>query len=576
MSILNILNGCFLIASIIIIGKSLYEFKKNHAANMNLHQSDGITGKFTRKECIIFGIIIFISLIIRLWQYGIIPGGMNQDGAMAAVDAKALAEYGTDRYGMHMPVHFTAWGDSQMNVLMSYCMIPFFKIFGMSVITARLPILIVSMAGLIALYFVVRRLFGVRAAQIVLILASCNPWHFIQSRWALEANMFPHMFIIGLMFLLIGLEKKRRYVYLSMIFFALCMYSYGISFYTVPVFLLVVCIYILAKNVLKWSEVLISAGIYFFVSWPIYLTMMINAFKWNTIETPFCTMPYFPESRRSQDILFFAEDKFAQLIKNLHSLVRIFIRGDRLLWNTIEGFGVINICFVPFIFLGIYYVTHILRNESDAIKKTGYVSILTFFGIGILAGIITKEVNVNRINIIHYSLIILAGIGIFFVYKNHKKLSYVFLPMYLTLTILFLNTYFTSYADKIKGAFFDDFIKAVQYVQAETNCTSYVITPDTQYEGSTLVSEILTLFAQNIDIAYYQGKYEDENGLLYSEKYIYENAAQTDINANNPIAYVINEEELYLFSPDDPGDYVIQPFNWFYAIVPKNNMCNEQ
>lgn len=28
-----------------------------------------------------------------------IPDGMNQDGAMAAVDAKALADHGTDRYG---------------------------------------------------------------------------------------------------------------------------------------------------------------------------------------------------------------------------------------------------------------------------------------------------------------------------------------------------------------------------------------------------------------------------------------------------------------------------------------------
>ena len=54
------------------------------------------------------------KLIAHLYQYGVVPGGMNQDGAMATVDAKALAEYGTDRFGMHMPVHFTGEGDSQM------------------------------------------------------------------------------------------------------------------------------------------------------------------------------------------------------------------------------------------------------------------------------------------------------------------------------------------------------------------------------------------------------------------------------------------------------------------------------
>ena len=548
---------------------SLCHWKKNNTFNDNLYKSDGITGAFTTKECITFIIIIFLSLIVRLYQYGIIPGGMNQDGAMAAVDAKALAEYGTDRFGMHMPVHFTGWGDSQMNVLLSYFMIPFFKIFGVSVVTARLPILIASMLGLIALYFIARRLFGIRAAQIVLIFASCNPWHFMQSRWALEANMFPHMFIIGLIFLLMGLERKRWYIYLSMIFFALCMYSYGISFYTVPVFLLVMCIYILNKKVLKWSEVLISAGVYFLVSWPIYLTMMINAFKWDTIETPFFTMPFFPASRRSQDILFFADDKLAQLSKNIYALIRIFIKGDRQLCNTVRGFGVINICFVPFIFLGLYYVICMFRKELDVIKKTGYLSILTLFGIGILAGIITAEVNVNRINIIHYSLILLAGMGIFFVYQNYRKLSYIFAPMYLVLSLLFFNIYFTTYADGIKERFFGDFIEAVQYIQDETDCTFYVITPDSQYEGSYDVSEILTMFAHDIDAQYYQGKVSDEQGLLYNEKYSYRNVVQEEVDASIPVAYVVTESYVNLFLPED---YIIHPFGRFYAAVPKNNL----
>ena len=41
-----------------------------------------------------------IAVFIRVYQFGNVPGGMNQDGAMAAVDAKALADYGTDRLGM--------------------------------------------------------------------------------------------------------------------------------------------------------------------------------------------------------------------------------------------------------------------------------------------------------------------------------------------------------------------------------------------------------------------------------------------------------------------------------------------
>lgn len=205
------------------------------------------------------------------------------------------------------------------------------------------------------------------------------------------------------------------------------------------------------------------------------------------------------------------------------------------------------------------------RKEKDLLKKTGLLCILCFFGIGIFAGIITSEVNVNRINIIIYPFIILAGLGIYFVYVNHKKLSYVFAPVYLILSVMFIGKYFTSYADEIKSQFFKGFIEAVQYIEDESECAFYVITPDSQFEGAYNVSEILTLFAQDIDSKYYQNKYKDENGLLYKEKYYYVNASRTEINPQLPVAYVVTEAEVGLFSEED---YIIVSFDNFYAVIP--------
>ena len=78
------------------------------------------------KKKIYYLLLLFaciIAVFIRVYQFGSVPGGMNQDGAMAAVDAKALADYGTDRLGMRFPVHLTAWGFGQMSALLSYLMI---------------------------------------------------------------------------------------------------------------------------------------------------------------------------------------------------------------------------------------------------------------------------------------------------------------------------------------------------------------------------------------------------------------------------------------------------------------------
>ena len=42
-------------------------------------------------------ITALVALFIRVYKFGSVPGGFNQDGAMAAVDAKALADHATDR-----------------------------------------------------------------------------------------------------------------------------------------------------------------------------------------------------------------------------------------------------------------------------------------------------------------------------------------------------------------------------------------------------------------------------------------------------------------------------------------------
>ena len=51
-------------------------------------------------EFILVTMILFVGIFIRAYHFGMIPVGLHQDEAMAAVDAKALADYGTDRFGM--------------------------------------------------------------------------------------------------------------------------------------------------------------------------------------------------------------------------------------------------------------------------------------------------------------------------------------------------------------------------------------------------------------------------------------------------------------------------------------------
>lgn len=527
------------------------------------------------RELVIFLGLMFVAFLLRIWKFGSVPYGMNQDGAMAAVDAKALADHGTDRFGMFFPAHFTAWGYAQMSVLLSYCMVPFFKLFGMNVIMARLPMLLASMGGLAALYFIAKRLLGVWGAQVTLVFAACNPWHFMQSRWALDCNLLPHVFLIGLCFMLKGVSEKRRWLYVSMAIFALCLYCYGIAFYVVPVFLLVMALYLVAKKLVRAWEALLCVLVFGLVSWPVCLTMAINAFGWKTIRTFFCTMPYFQDSVRSKDILFFCDDKMAQLKLNFEALKNVYWNGDNLPWNTVPGFGVITRCFLPFVLLGICACVKRILKETDPLKKAGFVSVLTFFAVGNLSGFITAQVNVNRINILHYSLLLLGGMGMVFMIRNVRRSSYVVFASLAVISILFLRTYFTSHAETLQRYYYHDFLEALEFVgdEEQSACTRFVITPDTQYNGAVMVTEILTLFAHDVDAELFQGKTLDENGLSYSDKYRYENADVRKMDPSQPVAYVMKTADLsatqmMIMNGSGENGYSVTVFGDYCAVIP--------
>ena len=313
-------------------------------------------------------LVLCLLLAVRLTAFGTIPGGLNQDGAMAAVDAKALAEYGTDRFGTFMPAHLRAWGYGQMSALLSYLMVPFVKIFGLSRTAVRLPILIASVLGSIAVYGTVKKVSDVKTGLAALLILAVNPWHFMQSRWALDCNLFPHMFVLGLFFLISSLKPdsasgksreagsaadmasgRKGKLYLSWYFCPLYVLLRRCLLYGAVLSADKLRSVTLAKQV-KRKEILICLFVYFGISWPVYGTMLINFMKWETVSLPFVTMEFFEGSVRSADILFFSENIGEQLLGNAKSLLNVvFLQKEDLLWNSIRDFGPMYRGTLPFV-----------------------------------------------------------------------------------------------------------------------------------------------------------------------------------------------------------------------------------
>lgn len=505
---------------------------------------------------ILFVLAVFTAVFIRVYQFGKVPGGFNQDGAMAAVDAKALAEYGTDRFGMRYPVHLTAWGIGQMSALLSYLMIPFIKIFGLVPYAVRLPSLLLSLAGLACLYGFTRDVFGKYVGLIVFCFAAINPWHILQSRWTVDCNLYAHFFLFGVFFLSRAVlnERRRGYLILSMVMFGLCMYCYGLSIYTMPVFLLAACIYLLAAKKVSAADVLLSAAVYLLVAWPFIAVMAINFFGWDTIETPFFTLPYFPDSVRFNDILFFSPHKLSQLVENFKAMFRITVLQTKdLPWNDVRNFGTMYLISMPFAVLGLGGLLYEFR------KKAGAVLLVLFLGTGIWCGLMTNAVNVNRLNIIYYPIIVLAGIGIYDVLRmiSLPRLQYGIAAVYAVLFLLFVREYFTGYAFDVNAQFEKNLGDALSSLK-ESDAEKIYITATNRK-----VSEILTLFWCDIDAEYFQGRTTPEVQLPYSEKYCFHEPGELTIDIAEDAVYLIDAGELELF---DDSLYAWEQFGGYYVV----------
>ena len=495
-----------------------------------------------------------IGVFLRVWRFGAVPGGFNQDGAMAAVDGNALAAYGTDRFGTWLPCHLTAWGFGQMSSLLSYLIAANVRLFGLSPVTARLPQLLASLGGGVFFFLFVRDSFGPRAGLLAAALAAINPWHLLQSRWALDCNLLPHFFIAALYCLERGMAGKKMALYLSMVFFGLCMYCYGVTVYTVPPLLLVLCVCLIRKKAVTVREALGCAGVYLLIAWPFLLTMAVNAFGWETITLPFVTIQRFPTSVRSGDILFFSPHPGQQLLSNARSLFRVVVLQKKdLPWNDMEGFGTAYLFTLPLALCGLWALFQA--------KGNGKVLTLSALGAAVFSGLVTNSVNVNRINLIFYFVILLDALGLEWIGSRVRVSRPVFALAFAGMAALMAFTYFGSYADSIRHQFFWGFGEALTAAEEE-GCDRIYITSNTQYPGSRNVSEILTLFYDGTDALYFQGKTDVNKGsrfLSYSQRFLYFSDA-SDV-CGDKAAYVLRREEAGAFSEayviTDYGDYCL-------------------
>ena len=359
-----------------------------------------------------------------------------------------------------MPVFLEAWGSGQ-NALYSYLMIPFIKLFGLNIITTRLPMVILGCISLIVWYYLLKNIKNERFALIGLVFLCICPWHIMKSRWGLESNIFPELVLMAITLIVMYLKTNKIYkLYIAMVVLGLTGYAYGTAYLFLPVFCLILFSYLLYKHKINIKEAIISFLIIFIIALPIMLYVIINTFDLQQINLGFMTIPRLPVNRYESETTLFEGDILISFLRNFKDSIKLLIiQNDGLIWNSIPEIGIYYIISIPFLIIGL------LCSFDKKINKVEYEYVINIWFISaFLLMFVFKQANINRINILIFPTIYYIIKGIYYVMKMKKKvINSIIIILYITSFCKFMF-YYTK-TDLNKNYTFTDNIKEViEYV----------------------------------------------------------------------------------------------------------------
>ena len=422
------------------------------------------------KYNIILYIILVVGFITRSVGININPKGLNVDEASSGYDAYSILEFGCDRNGNKFPVFLEAWGSGQ-NALYSYLMIPFIKLFGLNVITTRLPMVILGCISLIVWYNLLNEVKNKKFAIIGLSFLVICPWNIMKSRWGLESNIFPDFVLYAIYFIVKFIKTNNvSKLYITSILLGISSYTYGTSYFFLPIFCIIMYIYLLYTKKVNIKNVILSFSIIFIIALPIMLYIIINTFDLNQIDLGIITIPKLPVNRYEEQTSIFNGNILTKSIKNfVKSLKLLLTQDDGLSWNCIPGFGFFYIISIPFLVYGIIYS---IKNKEE-IKK--YESVIDIWFISsFLLMFVLNEVNINRINVLIYPLIYYVINGIYIVVAKRNIISNsIILIVYIAFFVMFMCSYiFLKPANNY--TFVDNIKEVIEYVEKVKDRKIYI------------------------------------------------------------------------------------------------------
>lgn len=473
---MNILFTClvsllFCIIPIFFIVKDFVK-SRNSKLNKNSYKSNITFVSFCKENIfsILAIVVLFFGCFIRLIYIDKYPVGLNQDEASSAYEAWSILNFGIDRNGQSFPVQFISWGSGQ-NVLYSYLMLPFISILGLNTLSIRLPMALIGCISLVVFYYFMKSVFGNKKAVLFLFIFTIFPWHLMKSRWGLESNIFPDLILWAIFAMYMGIKKKSNWlVVLSGVIFGLSTYSYGTSYFFVPVLLILLYISLFIVKKLSIKQCIIHLCTTTVIALPMILFVVINFFDLDTLKLGPITIPKLP-TVRFKEITAVGSSVDSNIFSNFISNIKMLLTNDGNVLNYTVPYGLFfcNWLTIPIAIIGTviswklgpgpnFQASSNSQNQqtlkanqnTEKVQNSTCALAYTFINCFFVASLLLMfmvDGAINRINVIFIPLVFYTTIGII----NLGKVWFVPVITYFILFTFMEYYYFTDYQTYISS-----------------------------------------------------------------------------------------------------------------------------
>ena len=391
---------------------------------------------------ILFGAFCFI-LTYKITE---VPDPYHVDEAGMAYDAFSIANYGVDRYLYKYPVYLLNFGDGQ-SVLYAYLAAACIKLFGYSVISVRIPAIVLSVISALLFSFTVRREYGNAASIIMTGLFCVLPFSVMHSRWGLDCYLLFPMMIVSCTLLYKAVVSGKTWLFIvSGLSFGITLYTYVLSYIIIPLLLALCIIMLIYTKQINFKQLLALGIPLFFLALPLILLVCVNNGLINEIRTPYFSIPKLRVYRGN-------EISIRNIIKNLklnknNFFYRIFVY-DNIRFNALIKYGSLYYFSLPILFWGGFLSC---KNAVNSLKKRKFSFDFLMAGLffsGFIISLLLNDINMNRACEVFIPLFYFLCIGILGLFQKRKAAAYAAGFLFLVNFSFFYHDYLVEYPKEL-------------------------------------------------------------------------------------------------------------------------------